>query len=90
MARYRLVYQGPEIFSILDLEKPQKGHPKDSWVPNGLLFSTFSSLDIATEELNKLNGPKRKNKKQRPYQKRSFRTNKPMGKGKPPYKSKSS
>jgi len=79
MARYKLVYRGPEIFTILDLEKPQKGHPKDTWVPNGLPIHTFSSLDKATEELNKLNGPKRKSKKQKPYQKRGFKYNKRMG-----------
>ena len=81
MARYRLVYEGPKQFTILDLEKPQKGHPKDSWVPNGLSIQTFSTLETAIKELNNLNGPKRKNKKQNSYQGRSLRYNKRMGKG---------
>ena len=80
MARYRLTYEGPKQFIILDLEKPQKGHPKDSWVPNGLSIQTFSILETATEELNKLNGPKRKDKRQKPYQKRSFSYSKKVGK----------
>lgn len=80
MARYKLVYKGPEIFTVLDLEKPQKGHPKDTWVPNGLSIHTFSSLDKAIKELNRLNGPQRRSKKQKSYRKKSFRYNKSMGK----------
>ena len=83
MARFRLVYRGPDEFAVLDLEKPQKGHPKDSWVPNGMLVEIFSNLSEATKELDRLNGPKRKNKKQNTKPKRSFRNSKPMGKSFP-------
>ena len=90
MSRFKVVLQGPEKFAVIDLEKPQKRHPKDTWVPNGMLVEIFPTLIQAIQESKKLNGPKRKNKKQKSYQKRSFRNNKTMEKGKSPYKSRPS
>ena len=81
MARYRLVYEGPERFTVLDLEKPQKGHPKDTWVPNGLAVKTFTNLTEANQELIKLNGTKRKAKKQYRNPRRSSKNPRRMGKG---------
>jgi hypothetical protein len=83
MSRFKLVYRGLNQFTIVDLEKPQKGHPKGTYVPNGKLYKMFTTLEEAQTELVTLNGNKRKNKKQKYNPKRSSRNYRKVDKRKP-------